>query len=235
MAKRIAAALILTIAVIFSGCAGKTPEGYRAVKEAKEKYEKLQSARVTMTDRSKDEVIMEFVFYINENKEMVFDYKGKNESGNQYAYSNGAEYFYKESDNEYWRVIGSEDKDYLYNIYNEEYRYPYARGGIFFLDAAAVENAEVNMNEDGSYVISYEYDAEKLSKDTENSLEEVSGFKSLSTVFHINSEGLIEEFEEKGIVIDKEDKEQKVDIKISVSEINEIYDIPYPVDEIAKD
>ncbi len=235
MLKRFSSALILFLIIFVSGCAGKVPEGYKTVREAKERYEKLQSARVIMTDMSSDEIIMDFSFYINSSREMVFSYSGTDGESNQYAYSNGAEYFYKESEDDKWHVIGSSDKDYLYNIYNEEYRYPYARAGIFFLDAGAVETADVNMNEDGSAVISYTYNAEKLSEDTENSLDGVSGFNSLTTVFHIDSDGYIAEFEEIGSVIDENGDETEVNIKISVTEINRIFDIPYPVDEIADD
>ena len=79
----ISAAAALVCAVVLAGCSAKLPEGYDKFTAAREKYEKLDSAAVTMTDLSSGEEIMEFRFCFNGNDEMVFSYYGMNVAGLQ--------------------------------------------------------------------------------------------------------------------------------------------------------
>ena len=232
--KAALAAVSAIAAAVMTGCTANMPEGYQAIKDAKTAYEQLNSARVIMTDLTADEQIMEFVFYINNDSEMVFSYYGKDGTDEQYAYSNGAEYFYKEPGSKAWTVIGSQDENYLYNLYNKEYRYPYARGGIFFFSGQAVESSNISDNEDGSCMIDYTYSADKLNSERSLQLEGVSSFASLSTTFCIDPSGYITEFIETGEVVNAEGETQQVNISISVQDMNEIFDIEYPVDVIAK-
>ena len=229
-----AAAVCAVIAALVCGCNVRFPEGYEPVKSARESYEALDSARVTMTDLSDGRQIMDFMFYINSGGEMVLSYYGVDGEEEQFAYSNGAEYFYKLSGDDGWSVISPSDESYIYNIYNREYRYPYARGGVFFLDAGAVESSEVRENGDGSLEITYIYDAEKLNSDSALNLEGVSGFSALTTTFCINADGYITEFTETGTLTDDSGAERDINMKITVSQMNEVTDIPYPVDRLIK-
>ncbi len=231
--------IILTAAAIISllamvGCAPQMPEGYDIVKAAKAKYETLDSCRATMTDLSSGEEIMEFTFFINQNDEMVLNYYGKDGDNEMFAYSNGAEYFYKEGDAELWSVISSDDENYIYNLYNREYRYPYAEGGIFFLDGTSVETASVTENDDGSVVVEYTYNPENLNSSTKDILDNVESFSSLSTTFSINSDGYITEFIETGVVTDINGVTRNVNMSINIDMMNEVYDIPYPIDQVDK-
>jgi len=219
--------------MLLSGCTDM-PEGYEAVKAAKQKYETLDSARTVMTDLSTGDTIMELKFFVNANDEMVLSYYGKDGEDEMYAYSNGAEYFYKEPDAEMWKVIGADDENYIYNLYNREYRYPYAQGGIFFLDGTSVESAAVHNNTDGSCTVEYVYDADRLSKSTEGLLDGVSSFSSLATTFAINADGYITSFTQTGTVTDTEGNVNDINLCITVDMMNEVYDIPYPVDKVEK-
>ena len=233
--KRSALAAIAAASLIsLSGCVAAMPEGYDTVKAAKQKYETLDSGRAIMTDLSTGEQIMEFSFFINAKDEMILSYYGKDGENEMYAYSNGAEYFYKDAGNEMWSVISADDENYIYNIYNREYRYPYADGGIFFLDGTSVESASVTQNDDGSMLVEYTYDAEKLNESTKGILDDVSGFSSLSTSYYINADGYITEFVENGTVTNSDGVVHDVNMKISVDMMNEVYDIPYPVDKLDK-
>ncbi|MBQ8193941.1 MAG: hypothetical protein IJZ47_01115 [Oscillospiraceae bacterium] len=225
---------VLASLMALSGCAPSMPEGYDTVRASKDKYETLDSARAIMTDLSTGEQIMEFTFFINPKDEMVLSYYGKDGENEMYAYSNGAEYFYKDSGDELWSVISSSDENYIYNIYNREYRYPYAEGGIFFLDGGSVESAEVTSNSDGSCVVEYSYNADKLNRSTKGILEGVESFSSLTTTFIIDPDGFITEFTEKGTVTDTEGLTQDVNMSIKIDMMNEVYDIPYPVDRLDK-
>lgn len=224
------------IATLFcmSGCIAQMPDGYNDVKAAKENYEKLNSAHTTMTDLSTGDKIMDFSFYINNSGEMILSYYGKDGADEMYAYSNGAEYFYKDAGDELWSVIGADDESYIYNIYNREYRYPYADGGIFFLDGGSVESSNVTDKPDGGCTIVYVYDADKLNASAVEMLDGVSGFGSLETTFEINADGYITDFTEKGTVTDADGVSHDVNMRISVDMMNEVYEIPYPVDRVNK-
>ena len=227
---------LLLTAMIFclSGCAAELPEGYQLVKSAKAKYETLDSGRVIMVDLDKDEKIMEFSFLINPNDEMVLSYYGKDGDKEMYAYSDGAEYFYKDAGDEMWSVISSSDESYIYNIYNRENRYPYADGGIFFLDGGSVETVSVTENADGSCTVTYVYDADKLNNSTQGLLEDVQSFESLTTVFEINADGFITDFTETGTVTDSGGVKMDINMRITIDMMNEVYEIPYPVDQVKK-
>lgn len=233
--KKVFLALTAALGLLaLSGCTAKMPEGYDTVKAAKAKYNALDSAHTTMTDLSSGELIMDFSFYINSDDEMILNYYGKDGGDEMYAYSDGAQYFYKEPGKDMWSVISSSDEDYLYNIYNRENRYPYADGGIFFLDGGSVSEASVSIEADGSTIVTYVYDPEKLNQSTQGILEDVSSFESLETTFEINEDGYIISFTEIGTVTDTEGVTRDVNMRICVDMINEVYDIPYPVDKLDK-
>lgn len=219
-------ALFVTLAAslmfVLSGCSA-APIGYDAVKSAKEKYETLDSARVVMEDISTGAQLMEFTFRINKRDEMEFAYSdGKNS-----AYSDGAEFFYRQDGEEKWTVIGPSDENYVYNVYNRSYRYPYAQGSIFFLDGTSVENGSV-ISGDGDTVVTYVYDADRLNKNAVSILDNVSSFSSLTAEYRINNDGYLVSFTESGRVTDADGNESSVDIRISVYDMNGVDFIEKP-------
>lgn len=233
--KKVLVALAAALSLLaLSGCGAKMPEGYDAVKAAKAKYNSLDSAHTTMTDLSTGELIMDFSFYINSRDEMILSYYGKDGSDEMYAYSDGGQYFYKEPGKDMWSVISSSSEEYLYNIYNRKNRYPYADGGIFFLDGTSVSEATVSDNADGSMTVCYIYDVEKLNHSTQGILEDVSSFSCLETTFEINADGYITAFTENGTVTGTDGITYDVNMCISVDCMNEVYEIPYPVDKLDK-
>lgn len=234
MKKLFSAAAAIVAAMCLTGCFAQMPDGYDAVKAAKSKYEALDSARAVMTDLNSGEQIMQFSFYINSRNEMILSYYGKDGDNEMFAYSDGAEYYYKENGAELWSVIGPGDENYIYNIYNREYRYPYADGGMFFLDGASVETAEMTTQSDGSCTVIYRYDVEKLNQSTEGLLDNVSSFSALTTTFEIDKDGFITEFIETGTVTDSEGVTMDINMSISIDMMNEVYEIPYPVDRVDK-
>ena len=139
MKKTIAAVLAAVSISLAAGCAANLPAGYDKFTAAREKYETLSSGRVTMTDLTTGDEIMRFSFYFNVNDEMVFSYWGSWQGEEQQAYSDGAEFFYKESGDVKWTGFGSDDDGYIYNVYNRGYRYPYAEGRLFFLAGVHVD------------------------------------------------------------------------------------------------
>ncbi len=222
------------LAITLAGCSAKLPEGYGQFAAARDKYEQLDSARVTMTDLDSGGEIMEFSFFFTASDEMVFSYYGRWNGEVQQAYSDGAEFFYKEDGDEKWSVIGSADENYIYNIYNREYRYPYAEGRMFFLAPEAVRTAEVSESADGTE-ITYVYDAEKLNSASMPGIEqEIAEFSSLTTTLNIGADGIITDFTESGTVTAVTGEILTLNMKITVSDVNEVCDVRNPVDEIYK-
>lgn len=232
MKKLISAAAAVICCVALAGCSAKLPEGYDKFTAAREKYEKLDSARVTMTDLDSGDEIMEFSFYFNSSDEMVFSYYGSWNGEVQQAYSDGAEFFYKEDGDEKWTVISSADENYVYNVYNRGYRYPYAEGRIFFLAGEAVATAEVTET-DGITSITYVYDPDKLNSASMPGVqEEISRFSALTTTLNIGSDGIVRDFTESGTVTSVTGEILTLNMKITVTDVNDVFEVRNPVDEI---
>ena len=233
--KRIISAVFAVVMIsAMCGCMPRLPEGYEMVKAAKEKYESLDSGRAIMTDLTTGEQIMEFAFFVNNSDEMIFSYYGRDGEAEMYAYSDGAEYFYKDAGDEMWSVITPDDENYIYNIYNRENRYPYADGGIFFLDGTSVRSSQVSGSEDEGMTVIYTYDTDRLNSSTQGMLEDVSSFSSLTTTFEIDRDGFITSFIEAGEVTGTDGVTRDVNMRISIEDMNGVYDIPYPVDQLDK-
>ncbi len=222
----------LLTAVCFCGCSLARPQGYDSVKKAKELYNTLSSAEVIMEDIDSGGTLMEFRFLVNVRDEMEFYYEGEGENGTEYAYSNGAEFYYKTAGAEGWSVIGPADEEYIYNIYNKEYRYPYADGSIFFLDGTSVEKSEVSENSDGGITVKYVYDADSLNSYAAGKLENVGSFSELTAEYIMDKDGYITGFVETGAVTDSDGVMKNVNIRITVRDMNGIDNIPYPVDNL---
>ncbi len=220
---------ILTIAtsLLLVGCA-PMPDCYDEVKKAKGLYEKLDSARVVMKDNETGKQLMDFCFFINKRDEMIFSFESL-ETGS--AYSDGQQFFYKTEEQDGWSAITPGSEEYIYNIYNRKYRYPYARGGLFFLDGASVSSAKA-VQDGGDTVVTYVYDSERLNENTAGNLDDVSAFSALTCVYRINPDGYITEFTEKGEVTDDNGSSHMVDITYIILEMNGINSIENPVDYV---
>lgn len=222
--------LILPVLLLLTGCtAVPVPENYNEIKKAKELYEKLDSACVVMVDNQSGAELMEFRFYINKKDEMILSYDSF-ENGEK-AYSDGVQFFYKTEGSEGWTAVTPKDEAYIYNIYNREYRYPYARGGLFFLDGTSVstvETAEVG----GDRLITYVYDCDKLNDYAVTKLDGVSSFSALTCVYRINADGYIVEFTEKGVMTDDSENVSDIDITYRITDMNELTGVENPVDYV---
>lgn len=223
----IAAAVLLAAAfaaVIFIKM-GQLPDGYRDIKKARELYEKLDSARLDMIDLSNGETLMTFSFYINANNEMILDYDCP--QNGEHAYSDGKQFYYR-TDGE-WTAITPKDEAYIHNLYNREYRYPYARGTAFFLDGTAVEEARIEQN-GSEKTITYVYDCDKLNESSVKQLDNVSEFSELTCSYTMNEDGLIIRFTEKGLLTDEDGETEDIDIAFVVSDVNNVNVIDIPFD-----
>lgn len=204
---------------------GELPDGYNDIKKGREKYEKLDSARLEMLDLSSGELLMTFCFYINSDNEMILDYDCP--QNGEHAYSDGKQFYYR-TDGE-WNAITPRDEAYIHNIYNREYRYPYARGSAFFLDGTAVSEAAVEQNGDEKN-ITYVYDCDKLNESSAKQLDNVSRFIGFTCIYTLNADGLIVRFTEKGSIVDMDGKTEDINIAFEVSDVNNVKVIDIPFD-----
>lgn len=218
-------ALIAVFAVLVIVKRTSVPQGFNDIKKARDKYESLDSARLTMTDLSTGEVLMTFCFYINGDNEMILDYDSP-QTG-EHAYSDGKQYCYR-SEGE-WTTITPADEEYIHNIFNRKYRYPYARGTVFFLDGTAVSEASVT-EENGGKTVTYVYDADKLNSGSAKGLDNVSEFSELTCTYTIDESGLITRFTEKGKLTDADGAVSEVNIALEVSDVNNVKVIELPFD-----
>lgn len=223
----IAAAVLLlaAFAVMIFIKLGELPDGYKDIKKARELYEKLDSARLDMIDVSSGELLMSFCFYINSDNEMILDYDCP--QNGEHAYSDGNQFYYKTDGK--WTAITPKDEAYIHNIYNREYRYPYARGSVFFLDGTAVKEAKIEQNGSGK-TITYVYDCDKLNKNSAKQLDNVSEFSELTCTYTLNGDGLIVRFTEKGSLTDADGNPEEIDIALEVSDVNNVNVINIPFD-----
>lgn len=231
MKRRFLYILPMLFILLLTGCS-PVPEAYNDIKRAKKLYEKLDSARVVMLDNTTDRPLMEFSFYINQKDEMIFSYESY-ENGDK-AYSDGMQFFYKTEGDGGWTAITPKNEEYIYNIYNRKYRYPYARGGLFFLDGTSVSSAETAADGEDK-LITYVYDCEKLNGYAVGRIEDVAAFSALTCVYRINADGMITELIETGSITDGEGEEREVDLTYRVMEMNGITVIENPVDYVLSD
>lgn len=217
----LAAALAVLIFIKLSSL----PDGYREIKKAREMYEKLDSARLEMIDVSSGESLMSFCFYFNSDDEMILDYDCP--QNGEHAYSDGKQFYYKTDGK--WTAITPKDEEYIHNIYNREYRYPYARGTAFFLDGTAVKEAKTEQI-GSEKIITYIYDCDKLNENSAKLLDNVSAFSELTCTYMLNADGLIVRFAEKGSITDSEGKVSDIDIAFEVSDVNNVNVIDIPFD-----
>ncbi|MDE6728403.1 MAG: hypothetical protein K2J80_10770 [Oscillospiraceae bacterium] len=204
---------------------GNVPDGFNEIKKARGRDEKLDSARLVMTDASSGEIMMSFCFYINSDNEMILDYDDPRDD--LHAYSDGKQYYYKSGGE--WTAITPKDEEYIHNIYNRKYRYPYARGTVFFLDGTAVSEATVTEN-GGVKTITYVYDCEKLNESSVKKLDNVSAFSKLTCVYTLNDDGYLTRFAEKGSITDADGVAADVDILLEVTDMNDVRSIDIPFD-----
>lgn len=204
---------------------GNVPEGFNEIKRARGLYEKLDSARLVMKDASSGEVMMSFCFYINSDNEMILDYDDPRDD--LHAYSDGKQYYYKSGGE--WTAITPKDEEYIHNIYNRKYRYPYARGTVFFLDGTAVSEVTVAENSGGK-TITYVYDCDRLNENSAKKLENVSAFSELTCVYTLDADGYLTQFAEKGSITDDAGITAEVDILLEVTDMNGVKSIDIPFD-----
>ena len=220
-----AALMVVAFAALIIIQLGKLPDGYKEIKKSREMYEKLDSARLEMIDLSSGETLMTFCFYINSNNEMILDYDCP--QNGEHAYSDGKQFYYKT--NGEWTAITPKDEAYIHNLYNREYRYPYARGTAFFLDGTAVSDAKIEQN-GSEQTITYVYDCDKLNKSSAKQLDNVSSFSELICTYTLNADGLIVRFTEKGSITDADGNYTYIDLAFVVSDVNNVNVIDIPFD-----
>ena len=214
--KKIAIILIILPALLLSGCK-KAPEysGYSTIEAARQSFVNLTSAKIKVTDLEKNLVTQELVFQIDENKNMLFRYKGTDGTAVFEEYHNGKELYYT-TDGKWTGDYFTSGKGNYYGYYDTN-RHSLASADIFYANEYAVNGSVIDKNEQKS-IIKLQYDLEKLADTAKKTVEEKGNFVSFATEYVIIGENLTTYTQT--AEFDKNGEKSTTSFKIEISEHN---------------
>jgi hypothetical protein len=149
---------------------------------AREKYEELESARVTVTDSFTGRVIEDFRFRY-EGDTLTYLYWATDGETVYAEYNNGSRLCYGYGGEADWTALTVSD-DGFYS-YGRGIKHRLTKKSLFFLDAPSVSSVDFR---DGNGV-AVEYDVKKLNKRSDK-----EKFSELTTEFRLDKSGYIEVF-----------------------------------------
>lgn len=183
--KGLAAALFT--AFVLSGCGEVADkEGGALVRQAREEYTSLNSARVVMTDMETGNEEQCFTFKYDEKDTLVFSYYGKSENTEYAQYNNGVECF--TYDNGTLEHIVKGDSDFV--RYTRKMPHPQADAGLLIYTPQNITSAKEE-SVDGGTKVTHEYDVKLIGAELEEG--EVTGF---TAEYFFDENGSLEYFTE---------------------------------------
>lgn len=188
-------AAVLLFMLMLSGC--KRAEGYDTIDKAREKYEKLDSAKLTITDAKNSDVIQEFTFKY-EGDTLTYLYMGADTDGSlYYEFYNGEEYDVY-SGGKWTSYPKGNDKCVSYTRKNPN---PKATKDIFFLVGSSIAKGEIKKLDNGGQSIYYQYDCSKLNGKMQEQLTSMGRLTAFETTFTIDADGEIVEMLERSALV----------------------------------
>lgn len=224
MRKILYAITALLMCLTLCSCNSIDLEGYDVISAARDEYEKLQSAHITVTNLEKNMITQELTFKINPEKRMTYNYYGTDGNVVYYEYHDGTELYWTSDITADWNVEGLAGENYV--MYTDTARHPLAKKGAFFVNPASVSEATVSVNGDTT-VITYVYDTEKLNKNAQTLLSELGQLDGFLTEYTIVN-GQFKKLLEKGFLT-KDGVLTEVNYLVEVSEENAVPSIDMPV------
>jgi hypothetical protein len=177
----------LAAAVIMGGC-GKTEDkaGGLLIKQAREEYTSLDSAKVVMTDMATGEEEQCFTFKYDEKDTLIFSYYGKSDNSEYAQFNNGLEcYTYENGE-----VKHSVNSDADFVRYTRKMPHPQADEGLLIYSPQNIISAKEEIV-DGGIKVTHVYDAQKIGAEVEDG--EVTGF---TAEYYFDEDGGLEYFTE---------------------------------------
>ena len=187
MRKLLTAGLAVICVVCFAGCSGAEDKaGGALIKQAREEYTSLDSAKVVMTEISSGEVEQTFTFKYDEKDTLVYSYYGKSDNNEYAQYNNGIECFTYE--NGELSHLSKGDADFV--RYTRKMPHPQADAGLLIYSPQNIVDAKEE-TVDGGIRVTHVYDAEKIGAKVEEGT--VTGFRA---EYMFDGDGRLEYFDE---------------------------------------
>ena len=215
----------LAAALMLGGC-GKAEDkaGGLLIKQAREEYTSLDSARVVMTDMATGEEEQSFTFKYDEKDTLVFSYYGKSDNSEYAQFNNGLECFTYENGEVKHSVKG--DNDFV--RYTRKMSHPQADKGLLIYDPQYITSAKEE-TVDGGIKVTHVYDAQKIGAEVENG--EVTGF---TAEYFFDDDGGLEYFTET-TTSECDGKEEIYAYKVDITEKNSVDKVENTVKQFMDD
>ena len=212
-------------AAMLSGCnEAEDKAGGLLVKQAREDYASLNSARVVMTDMSTGEEAQCFTFKYDEKDTLIFSYYGKSDNSEYAQYNNGIECFTYENGEVSHVTKG--DKNFV--KYTRDMKHPQADEGLLIYTPASITSAKEE-TVDGGIKVTHVYDVGKIGAKAEKG--EVTGFE---TEYFFDGDGSLEYFTET-TEADVEGKSETYVYKVEITEKNSVDTVENTVKQFMKE
>lgn len=216
MKKRISAFLIMLAFVFLSSCS-KVPdyEGYEQLEHARNSFAQLNSGKIKVVDLQTDIVTQELVFQFDENKNMLFRYKGTDGTTIYEEYHNGKELYYT-TDGEWTGEFFTSGEGSYYGYFDTN-RHSLATSEVFYANEYAVNGSQISEN-NGKTIIKLSYDLDKLIETAKNTVEQKGNFTFFETVYEISDNSLTSYTQT--AEFDKNGEKSKIQFRIEIDEQN---------------
>ena len=225
MRKLFAGVLPVVLCIIgFSGCSGEDKAGGLLIKQAREEYTSLNSARVIMTDMSTGEEAQSFTFKYDEKDVLVFSYYGKSENNEYAQFNNGMECFTYENGELDYSKKGDED----FVRYTRKMPHPQADAGLLIYDPQRITSAREE-TVDGGIKVTHVYDADMIGAKVEEGT--VTGF---TAEYFFDGDGGLEYFTET-TEADNDGKHETYSYRIDITERNSVGTVENTVKQFMKE
>lgn len=211
-------AVIISV-FLFSGCGAKDVAGSELVKNAREEYTKLDSAKVIMTNTETNEIEQTFIFKYDEKDVLTFAYEGKYKDESYAQYNNGYECY--TSENGEYTFTQRGDKEF--QAYDRDSTHPQANEGLIIFSANAVEKSSVT-EENGMTCVEHNYDPDEI-----GAISDEGKVTDFTAKFYFNKDNELLYFTEE-TVIDSDGEKITHSYKVEITEKNAVEDIENPVE-----
>ena len=225
MRKLLTAGLAVICAVCFAGCSGAEDKaGGALIKQAREEYTSLDSARVVMTDMSTGEEAQSFTFKYDEKDTLVYSYYGKSANSEYAQYNNGLESFTYENG----KVSHMSKGDADFVRYTRKLPHPQADAGLLIYSPENITEAKEETVPDGIKV-THVYDVQKIGAKVEEGT--VTGFRA---EYLFDSDGKLMYFDE---ITEAENSgsEMTYDYRVEITEKNGVSLVENTVEQFMKE
>ncbi|MBQ8966826.1 hypothetical protein [Ruminococcus sp.] len=223
--RKIFAAGLAVLMLGLAGC-GKAEDkaGGALIKQAREEYASLDSARVVMTDMNTGEEAQSFTFKYDEKDTLIFSYYGKSENNEYAQYNNGLECFTYENGEVSHTTKG--DTDFV--RYTRKMPHPQAAEGLLIYSPENITEAKEETVPEGIKV-THVYDVQKIGAKVEEGT--VTGFRA---EYLFDGDGKLMYFDE---ITEAENNgsENTYDYRVEITEENGVSLVENTVEQFMKE